>query len=152
MSWRARWRRVIRRLAARSEREGWRDRLCLAIDLACLRAYGPRTARYLWHRSRRFDGGDRPEGWSVGTITIGTPRAAAQGVTLPADGARVEAVRDADASDDLPGGRLRAGDAGTVTAAEGDMVLVRFDRWPERTAVCYPDDVRDTPQPAPDVK
>ena len=61
-------------------------------------------------------------------------------------------MRDAAAIDGRPAGWVRAGDLGTVTAAEGDMVLVRFDRRPTLTAVCYPDDVRDTPQPAPDVK
>ena len=67
-------------------------------------------------------------------------------------GARVWALRDSDASDDRPAGWVRAGDLGTVVAADAAQVLVRFDRHPEATAVCDPGEVRATPQPVSDVK
>ena len=50
-------------------------------------------------------------------------------------------------------GWLTRGDQGTVTAANEEMVLVRFDRRPRETAVCDPGEVRRvTPHPPPRVK
>lgn len=65
---------------------------------------------------------------------------------LPA-GTRVVFLRDSDAGDGRPAGWIRAGDLGTVVAADATQVLVRFDRHLEATAVCDPGEVQAYPPP-----
>ena len=53
MKWRARMRRVIRRLSLRSYREAWPTLIRWREEEAYVRANGPAICRYVYRRSRR---------------------------------------------------------------------------------------------------